>query len=85
MTAEEAIKQALAGEEVRWGVTLMNMNSEREKIQKAALAITDQPIEILTRTHCVTYAPYLLIRKYTTGSVPYEQVEKEARDKGWIE
>ena len=84
MTPEEVIKRALAGEEVRYPTDISSLSRDRDALHKAALAGTSLPMEILTRTDPETYRPYFLVRHYKLLSVPYAQVEKEAREKGWI-
>ena len=84
MTPEQAIENALTGEEVWYPVPFGNISTEREKMQKAALKLTGEPIIITTRTDA-TYQAYLVVRKYDKSeSIPYEESEKEAREKGWI-
>lgn len=83
MILEEAIQKALAGEEVWYPVNWFNLGIERERMQKAALAQTE-PIIVSVRTDA-TFQAYLVVRKYDTKeSIPYEQMEKEAKDNKWI-
>ena len=46
MTPEQAIENALTGEEVWYPVPFGNISTEREKMQKAALKLTGEPIII---------------------------------------
>ena len=84
MTPEQAIENALTGKEVWYPVPFGNISTEREKMQKAALKLTGEPIIISTRTD-QTFQAYLVVRKYDTReSISYEEFEKEAKEKGWL-
>ena len=85
MTPEEIIRKVVetgAPQMVR--ADLMSLNRERQKLGEAALKVTDKPIMITTRTE--NGWPFFIVRLYDIEkeSIPYEQVEREAKEKGWV-
>jgi hypothetical protein len=85
VTPEDVIRKAVeTGEEVKYPVNLWSVNQVRKQLAEAALKLTPDPIIITTRTD--GFNPFFLVRKYDKEkeSVMYEDVAKEAREKGWI-
>ena len=82
---EEIIKTVLEKGPVRVDTTWSKIESDRKALQAAALKVTAEPIEFAVRTDTQTFQQYILVSKFDkTKTVPYEKVEKEAIEKGWI-
>ena len=70
MTPEDAIRRAVAGEEVRFESDLLNFRHDKNRLLKAALRWTSEPIEITAlRYDDATRSHYFLVRRTKMGEL----------------
>jgi hypothetical protein len=83
MTPTEAIRRAVAGEIVKYPTGIFSLNRDRALLHAAALALTDKPTMILTRTDSKTGEQYFEVRLDTEPKTSIEDVRKENIKMGW--
>ncbi len=83
MTPEDAIRQAVTGEIVRYPTNLFAVSRDRQLLFAAALMLTDKPMMILTRTDPKTFENYFEVRLDTEPKTSIEEVRKENIRMGW--